>query len=226
MRKSLRLVKKFSTSEKTPEQGSQRVFSEETARIVLDMMQDVVDSGTGKSAAIAGVSIGGKTGTAQKAKASGGYGGKYTSSFVGLVPAQNPRFITLVVVDEPAKNYYGSKVAAPAFKEIAMRYMALNGTLPDSEKSQNLAAHFSAQPTLTYGEKRFGVGGKPKVHVEAVPDLRGKSIRHAMEVFARNGIIPSVKGNGFFVKKQKPAAGAKWSADGTQQYILWLSEQS
>ena len=226
VRKPLRLVKNFPLNEKVLKENSQRVFSEETAHTVLKMMQDVVDSGTGKSAAISGVSIGGKTGTAQKAKRSGGYGRKYTSSFVGLVPAQNPRFITLVVVDEPAKNYYGSKVAAPAFKEIAMRYMALNGTLPDFEKSRMLASTTPSTIKPKYGERRFGVGGKPLASSNSVPDLRGRSIRFAMEVYARQGIIPSVKGSGAFVKKQKPAAGAKWSAGSKQQYILWLSEQS
>ncbi|MFA9394041.1 MAG: penicillin-binding transpeptidase domain-containing protein [Halodesulfovibrio sp.] len=226
VRKPLRLVKNFPLNEKVLKENSQRVFSEETAHTVLKMMQDVVDSGTGKSAAISGVSIGGKTGTAQKAKRSGGYGSKYTSSFVGLVPAQNPRFITLVVVDEPAKNYYGSKVAAPAFKEIAMRYMALNGTLPDFEKSRMLASAAPSTIKPKYGERRFGVGGKPQASSNSVPDLRGRSIRFAMEVYARQGIIPSVKGRGAFVKKQKPAAGAKWSAGSKQQYTLWLSEQS
>lgn len=226
VRKPLRLVKNFPLNEKVLKENSQRVFSEETAHTVLKMMQDVVDSGTGKSAAISGVSIGGKTGTAQKAKRSGGYGRKYTSSFVGLVPAQNPRFITLVVVDEPAKNYYGSKVAAPAFKEIAMRYMALNGTLPDFEKSRMLASSTPSTIKPKYGERRFDVGGKPLASGNSVPDLRGRSIRFAMEVYARQGIIPSVKGSGAFVKKQKPAAGAKWSAGSKQQYILWLSEQS
>jgi cell division protein FtsI (penicillin-binding protein 3) len=226
VRKPLRLVKNFPLNEEVLKENSQRVFSEETAHTVLKMMQDVVDSGTGKSAAISGVSIGGKTGTAQKATSSGGYGSKYTSSFVGLVPAQNPRFITLVVVDEPAKNYYGSKVAAPAFKEIAMRYMALNGTLPDFEKSRMLASAAPSTIKPKYGERRFDVGGKPQASGNSVPDLRGRSIRFAMEVYARQGIIPSVKGSGAFVKKQKPVAGAKWSAGSKQQYILWLSEQS
>lgn len=226
VRKPLRLVKNFSLNEEVLKENSQRVFSEETAHEVLKMMQDVVDTGTGKSAAISGVSIGGKTGTAQKAKRSGGYGSKYTASFIGLVPALKPRFITLVVVDEPAKNHYGSKVAAPAFKEIAMRYMALNGTLPDFEKSRLLASATPSTLTPQYGERRFDVGSKPQASGNSVPDLRGRSIRFAMEVYARQGIIPSVKGSGAFVKKQKPAAGAKWSVGSKQQYILWLSEQS
>ncbi|MEZ6853461.1 penicillin-binding transpeptidase domain-containing protein [Halodesulfovibrio aestuarii] len=226
VRKPLRLVKNFPLREEVLKENSQRVFSEETTHTVLKMMQDVVESGTGKSAAISGVSIGGKTGTAQKAARSGGYGSKYTSSFVGLIPALNPEFIILVVVDEPAKNYYGSKVAAPAFKEIAMRYMALNGTLPDFEKSRLLASAIPSTLIPKYGERRFDVGGKPQVSGNSIPDLRGRSIRFAMEVYARQGIIPSVMGSGAFVKKQKPAAGAKWSAGSKQQYTLWLSEQS
>ena len=87
-----------------------RVFSPETAATVLDMMKDVVhEDGTGRSARIPGITMAGKTGTAQKA-AKGGYGDQYLSSFVALVPAEAPELLVITMIDEPQKANYGSKI--------------------------------------------------------------------------------------------------------------------
>jgi len=84
------------------------------------MLQSVVSSGTGTSAAVPGYKVAGKTGTAEKPSPEGGYGtGKYVASFVGMVPASDPRLVILVVVDEPTVTYWGGVVAAPAFAQIA-----------------------------------------------------------------------------------------------------------
>ncbi len=58
-----------------------------------------------------------------------------------------------------------------------------------------------------------------------VPDVRGRSLRSAVEAFARRGVIPVVRGEGFVVSKQSPLPGAQWPKDGAQEYILWLSER-
>ncbi|MCS6919402.1 MAG: penicillin-binding transpeptidase domain-containing protein, partial [Fimbriimonadales bacterium] len=67
----------------------------------------------------------GKTGTAQKALEGGrGYAqGRYISSFVGVIPADNPRAVILVMADEPQNGYYGGEVAAPAFRQVAQFLM-------------------------------------------------------------------------------------------------------
>ncbi len=106
-----------------------RVISAETAQTMRSMFGQVVadEHGTGKLAKIPGYAVAGKTGTANKA-ANGVYvKGRYVSSFVGFVPAQNPRLLTLVVVDEPDVPWGGS-VAAPAFTQIsqfALQYLAI-----------------------------------------------------------------------------------------------------
>ncbi len=95
-----------------------RVFSQDVARQVRRYMESVVHEewGTADSLAIPGVRIAGKTGTAQKL----GSGGGNVSSFVGMFPADRPRAVVLVVVNEPkAGEIYGSSVAGPAFVEIA-----------------------------------------------------------------------------------------------------------
>jgi cell division protein FtsI (penicillin-binding protein 3) len=98
-----------------------RVISAATARTLLDMLKDVVVEGTGKEAALEDYTVAGKTGTAQKMDpATGRYSHrKVVASFVGAVPAESPRLVILVVIDEPETLRWGGSVAAPAFREIA-----------------------------------------------------------------------------------------------------------
>ena len=105
-----------------------RVLSESTARTMLTIMQGVTEDGTAKLAAIPGYPVAGKTGTAQKVS-NGRYDpSKYLAAFVGIVPADNPRVVIAVMIDEPHGVHYGGVVAAPVFKEIAeatLRYLGV-----------------------------------------------------------------------------------------------------
>lgn len=103
-----------------PPAGGTPVVSEKTAAQVLDMMRDVVTSGTGRRARIAGYDVAGKTGTAQKVvPGQSGYAeGRYVASFVLVVPAAHPELVVLVAVDEP-RPIWGGVVAAPAARDIA-----------------------------------------------------------------------------------------------------------
>ncbi len=100
---------------------SHQAVSPEVARQLRDMLLVTVSAGTGKAAAVKGYSVAGKTGTAQKAAENGrGYSkDRFIASFIGMVPAEDPALVVLVVVDEPTLEYYGSVVAAPAFAQIA-----------------------------------------------------------------------------------------------------------
>ena len=95
-----------------------RTVSEEASRILSSMLEGVVRDGSGKKAYIEGYRVAGKTGTAQKYENGHIAQGKYVSSFVGYFPADQPEYLTLVIVDEPQGAYYGSTVAAPCAKEI------------------------------------------------------------------------------------------------------------
>jgi cell division protein FtsI/penicillin-binding protein 2 len=114
------------------------VLSPEVARQMRDYLRAVVDEGTGKMAEVKGYEIAGKTGTAQKViPGRRGYApGKYVASFVGFAPADNPRIVVLVVVDEPRNGYFGGVVAAPAFARITERVLVYLGVpaTPDAEK--------------------------------------------------------------------------------------------
>jgi cell division protein FtsI/penicillin-binding protein 2 len=99
---------------------SRRILMPAVSRQVLKMMEDVVIEGTGQEAQVPGYKVAGKTGTAAKPDPSGGYStSRYVASFVGIVPATNPRLVILVTVDEPSAAIWGGVVAAPAFQQIA-----------------------------------------------------------------------------------------------------------
>jgi cell division protein FtsI (penicillin-binding protein 3) len=105
-----------------------RVISQRTSRTLLDMLKSVVEEGTGKPAALQEYTVAGKTGTAQKLDpATGKYSHhKVVASFIGAVPAEEPRLVILVVIDEPESFRWGGSIAAPAFREIAgdaMKYL-------------------------------------------------------------------------------------------------------
>ena len=115
-----------------------RVISADTAKKIVSALKDVVSKeGTAKDAAVPGFTVGGKTGTAQKIDPRGGYmEGHYVVSFVGFMPAEDPKFTLLVVIDDPETKKgeaFGGTVAAPIFAKIAKRaadYLELQPTLP------------------------------------------------------------------------------------------------
>ncbi len=98
-----------------------RVMGDETAKKVRDMMVNVVESGTGTRAKIPGFSVAGKTGTAQIFDVNNGtYSeSEFIVSFVGFLPAEDPKLVILVVVDRPKSGISGGSVAAPTFSRIA-----------------------------------------------------------------------------------------------------------
>jgi cell division protein FtsI (penicillin-binding protein 3) len=102
-----------------------QVISPQTAQAELAMLTAVVDEGTGKEAALDAYAVSGKTGTAQKLDpVTGRYSHqKVVASFVGAVPAESPRLVILVVIDEPETLRWGGSIAAPTFREIAREAM-------------------------------------------------------------------------------------------------------
>jgi len=104
--------------ERVNKNPKKQFFSHKVSKTVLEWMESVVDKGSGSGVKIEGYRIAGKTGTSHKAF-NGSYTNKKVCSFVATLPVNDPKYVVLVVVDEPSKSYaYGSTVAVPVAKEI------------------------------------------------------------------------------------------------------------
>jgi cell division protein FtsI (penicillin-binding protein 3) len=105
-----------------------RVISEKTSHQLIEILKSAVKTGTGKKADLEGFDVAGKTGTAQKYNMETHSYSKteFISSFIGFAPADSPRLVILVMIDNPKGLHWGSVVAAPVFREIAkkaLRYL-------------------------------------------------------------------------------------------------------
>jgi len=109
-----------------------RVIKAETARQIREMMVAVTEpGGTGTAGAVDGFDVGAKTGTARKLINGRYVDNKHVATFVGFAPAQNPRVIVAVTVDEPTANgYYGGTVAGPVFKQVMSGSLNILGVSP------------------------------------------------------------------------------------------------
>lgn len=109
-----------------------RIISEKTADTLMTMMESVVDDGTGSNAAIPGYRVAGKTGTAQN-WVDGKQG--ITASFIGVVPADEPRLAVSVILHNPRSSEYGGVVAAPVFRDVASYALSELGIAPSGTRA-------------------------------------------------------------------------------------------
>ena len=196
-----------------------RVVSEKTSRLLASMLKEVTnEGGTGTMAKVEGFEVAGKTGTAQKADLThGGYAAKRVGSFVGFVPADAPKLVALVLVDEPEVNVYGGVVAAPVFRNIArgaLRHLAVAPQKPDLVPATVGQAELPVRQVL---KKEIEVADG---NAAAVPDFVGLSLREAVEKARAMRVKVKMRGNGYVVR-QSPAPGGRWS----EESILVLSLQ-
>ncbi len=186
-----------------------QIISKETARTLTEILTRVVDGGTGRHAAIPGYPVAGKTGTAQKldpatrrySRAPG------VLSFVGFAPADAPRFAMLVMLDEPKNEKWGSEAAAPVFAAIGREILRYLEVLPRGTQPVQIVTASAAESTAS----RMRMPETPPVvtlDAEAtMPDLRGRSLRHALAMLAPLRLEVEVNGHGL-VARQDPEPGA------------------
>ena len=166
-----------------------QVISPETSAKIREALESVVANGTGGNAFLDGYRVGGKTGTAQKA-----VGGRYLPnehivSFIGFAPADDPRIIVYVAVDNPKGIQFGGVVAAPVVRNI------LADALP----------YLGVAPRQGQLEKKLRFGETPTV---TVPNLVGKTVSDLYEDLNMNFRL-AASGRGDTVIRQAPAAGAR-----------------
>ena len=157
--------------------------------------------GTGAGALVKGFLTAGKTGTAQKPdpQKRGYLKGKYLSSFIGFVPANKPRFVIYIALDEPEIDFYGSLSAAPVFREVAAYALRRAGLAPSFIEEQNVLSENKKTKIL----ERASAGDKGRI-----PNLEGLSLREAFRKAGELNIKLKVRGSGR-VKSSAPKAGAR-----------------
>jgi cell division protein FtsI (penicillin-binding protein 3) len=129
------------TVHKTPQPKGVRVVSPQTAQTVVDMLRGVTqdapwpNAGTAPDAAVAGYQVAGKTGTAQQYDPKLGHysDSKYWTTFAGIFPAQHPRYVIAIMLNQPAPGLQGGETAAPIFHDVAS-YLAGRHNIPLSAK--------------------------------------------------------------------------------------------
>ncbi len=188
------IIKRFSPKVR------RRVISKKTSQQLIEMMKLVVSQrGTAPEARIEGFEVAGKTGTAQKVDpVTGKYSNKkYIATFVGFVPADKPKILVLVMIDEPKKSHYAGIVAAPVFREIAKWTLVYLGVLPKNKQSPFV---------FVKNEKRLRVEKKDIVMDGILPDFSGMSMREVVKTISHYNIKVIIKGHGYAFK-QYPKAG-------------------
>ncbi len=201
-----------------------RVITPEQARNLRRMLMGVVEDGTGHMAMLEDYTSGGKTSTAQKANPRGGYfNDKVVVNFIGMIPAMDPKIVLFVAVNEPKgdeRTLYGGQVTAPSFARIADRVLKHLKVPPDRSISQearveellkknkitvkqeiiklpnmlSTASDGVASTTITASSSE-----------ELVPDLRGKSLKAAIQMIDRQNLKAIYEGNGVVIAQQPPA---------------------
>jgi cell division protein FtsI (penicillin-binding protein 3) len=194
-----------------------QVVSREVAASVVEMMETVIEDGTGTKAAVEGYRVAGKTGTAQKVE-----NGVYSAtarigSFVGLIPADRPEIAVSISIDTPTVgSKYGGIVAAPAFSEIGGFTMRYLGIAPGEPRPRPVVTDESGQPVPTVTPKKKPLTQPPPalapLAIETVdgtpvmPDLRGHTLREIAAGLRAAGYRVDLQGQGSLVE-QIPAPG-------------------
>lgn len=161
----------------------EQIISAETSERLKKILESVVSEGGGHKAYIPGYHIGGKTATSQKLPRGSG---KYTASFMAFAPADNPKLMALVIIDEPKGTYYGGVIAGPVMKEI------LENALP----------YLGVQPR--YSEQELN---DETVQTITVPDFRNLRIKEVKKQAEESGVLIDIQGDGETITSQFPLPG-------------------
>ena len=208
-----------------PRRTLRRVINRETATELASIMEAVVERGTGSKSKVAGYSVAGKTGTAQKI-VDGRYSNtEYNVSFVGFVPTRQPAFTIVVVVDSPhGVPPYGGTVAAPIFSRIADAALRHTGVTPSVDPAPRIlvTGDRPSNPEPAAIPAIVAINHEGSSGLSVVPDLRGLSGRESVQTLARLGLSVKLTGSGAVVR-QSPEPGEPVERGGSA--MLWLERQ-
>ncbi len=204
-----------------------RVISSETASTLVDFLKGVVSYGTGQKAKMEGLAIGGKTGTAQKAKPGGGgyEEDKYIASFVGFFPADDPKMVGLITLDHPKTEHLGGQTAAPVFKNTTLRILA-SASEPWLKGRENALSKPAVYEMSERGSSRqvsASVQEESDIELKSkscasdkavVPNVLGMTARQAVRALLAQKLQVRMRGSGL-VTKQTPRPHTLWDRNKT-----------
>jgi len=185
-----------------------RVVSKETAKTVRETLESVVSKGSGRNAYLEGYRVGGKTGTAQVAENGAYKSGHYIVSFIGMAPADNPRLVAYIAVDNPkGPLIFGGVIAAPVVGNV----------LADSLRYLNVP------PSAGGIEREYNYGDIKPVEV---PPIAGMTVEEARREMLNSGkqLVVEQAGSGTYIVDQQPKAGVKVPPDSIVR--VYLSDQA
>ncbi|MDW7673626.1 MAG: penicillin-binding transpeptidase domain-containing protein, partial [Bacillota bacterium] len=183
-----------------------QVISKESSERAREILESVVLNGTGANAYLPGYKVAGKTGTAQKVEAGRYAQGKYIASFAGFAPADDPKVVGLVVIDEPIGAYYGGQIAAPVFKSVM----------------EDVLRYLEVEPN--YSPEELKNREKLEAELITVPDARNLSKAEAEKQLRAAGLIPQFSGEGEKIVAQIPAAHARVQRQ--TRVVIYLDKDS
>ena len=197
-----RIEKHDDTIIKNQRNTKKRILSQSNSEKLGLMLSHTVENGSGKSAAIDGWNVAGKTGTSKKL-IDGQYSEKeFISSFVGYFPYENPQLLCLIIIDSPdvSRNlHWGGISAAPVFKSVMDRIINIDKSITISRSKNQRVKN---EPILI--QKNY----KIKIEYVEMPNLIGKTVRDAFSDLKKVGIKPQISGSGLIVS-QSIEAGTK-----------------
>jgi cell division protein FtsI (penicillin-binding protein 3) len=207
--------------EHTP-QVLRRAIAPATAHTINNLLRGVVNSpdGTGRLAQVTDFTVAGKTGTAQMVNPATGayYQNRLVASFVGFIPAQDPKLVILVVLYDVPHGHFGGLYAAPVFSEIAsnaLNHLDVAPQHPAYDTASLIPSFASSDSASTQessaipGEVSPAITGSSlSVPYGTIPDFTGLSLRSALALARAYGLNPKVSGTGYVIR-QGPRAGAR-----------------
>ncbi len=198
--------------ERFPPRPVRRVVRPETAARMVELLQGVVERGTGKEADLGIWSTAGKSGTAQIYERGGFARDRFTSSFIGFAPAEAPKIVVAVVLTDVSGLFWGGMVAGPVFREILTKIACSDLGEPFEEALRKEAVSTwidmeTAPDPLEFAAADAGAGAEGGV-LSSMPDLSGMLLREAKSLLLRAEASVLLIGAGV-VAAQEPPPGAE-----------------
>lgn len=213
-----------------PPRAVRRVMEPKTAKILQNILVQCVERGTGANAAINGLTIAGKTGTAQIPDlVNGGYfQNRFIASFVGFTVEEENNRLLIISVADPKTAHFGSQVAAPVFKQVLQKLLTADAMRTSRPVNPEIFAYAAVgldkTPTIKSAsllnpaeDTRLADISPPNsssemgnlVKTDVIPDLMGLSLRQAVKLLSKCGVKVEISGSGWVVSQSlKPGSPA------------------